>query len=188
MKKTIARTHREKVAPKTRKSWSNNPLEKYPANKSSPLTDPDRLGRELTTLSALSVEHLKNRWRSLYGTEPPRAISRELLTRAIAYRLQERAFGGLKPSTRRLLERIAEGGSSPRTRLAPSRRTDPGTVLIREWQGRSHRVAMLDDGGVLHNGKRYQSLSEVARVITGTRWSGPLFFGLRRRTKEAANG
>jgi len=113
MKKTIARTHREKVAPKTRKSWSNNPLEKYPANKSSPLTDPDRLGRELTTLSALSVEHLKNRWRSLYGTEPPRAISRELLTRAIAYRLQERAFGGLKPSTRRLLERIAEGGSSP---------------------------------------------------------------------------
>ena len=113
MKKTINRTHREKIAPKTRRSWPNDPLED-PAQKRSLVTsDPDRLGRELTALSALSVEHLKNRWRSLYGTEPPRTISRVLLTRVIAYRLQERAFGGLKPSTRRLLERIAEGGSSP---------------------------------------------------------------------------
>jgi len=188
MKKTINRTHREKIAPKTRRSWPNDPLED-PAQKRSLVTsDPDRLGRKLTALSALSVEHLKNRWRSLYGTEPPRTISRVLLTRAIAYRLQERAFGRLKPSTRRLLERIAEGGSSPQMRLAPPRRTAPGMALVREWQGRSHRVAVLDDGGVLYNGERYHSLSEVARLITGTRWSGPLFFGLRGRTKEAGNG
>jgi Protein of unknown function (DUF2924) len=188
MKRTIPRTHRVKVAPKPRRSWPDDPLEKDPAQKRSPFTDPDALGRELTALSASSVEHLKNRWRFLYSTEPPKAISRELLTRAIAYRWQEHAFGRLKPSTRRLLERFAQGGSSPQTRVAVHRRTAPGTVLIREWQGRSHRVVVLDDGRVLYNGQRYQSLSEVARVITGTRWSGPLFFGLRGRTKEAGNG
>jgi hypothetical protein len=187
MKRRIARAHREQAAPKARRSWAHEPLEKDPAKQRS-LTEPDRLGRELTALSALSIAHLKSRWRSLYGTEPPKAISRELLTRAVAYRLQERAFGGLKPSTRRLLERIAQGGSSPQTCVVPPRRTAPGTVLIREWQGRSHRVAVLDDGGVLYNQTRYRSLSEVARVITGARWSGPLFFGLRGRTKEVGNG
>jgi hypothetical protein len=149
-------------------------------------TDWDQPTQELAALSALSVKHLKDRWRSLYGTQAPSRISRELLTRAIAYRLQERAFDGLKPSTRRLLERIAEGGLSSQMRVA-SHRTAPGTVLLREWQGASHQVAVLDDG-VVYRGRRYNSLSEVARVITGTRWSGPLFFGLKGRAKEAGNG
>ncbi len=150
-------------------------------------TDSNQLARELTALSALSVKHLKDRWRSLYGTEPPSRVSRELLTRAIAYRLQERAFGGLKPSTRRLLERIGDGGSlNHLMRAASRRRTGAGTVLIREWQGTSHRVAVLDES-VVYRGRRYRSLSEVARVITGTRWSGPLFFGLRGRAKETGN-
>ncbi len=148
----------------------------------------DQLPQELAALSVLSVKHLKDRWRAWYGAEPPRRISRELLTRALAYRLQERALGGLKPSTQRLLERLEEGPSSihPR-RVAWQRQTAPGTVLIREWQGISHRVTVLDEG-VIYRGRRYQSLSEVARVITGSRWSGPLFFGLKERAKEAGNG
>lgn len=147
----------------------------------------NQVAQELNALSALSFKHLKDRWRSLYGSEPPSRISRELLTRAIAYHLQERTFGGLKPSTVRLLERIGEGRSSSKRRVASNRSTAPGTVLIREWRGTSHRVTVLDDGA-LYRGRRYRSLSEVARVITGTRWSGPLFFGLRARAKEAGNG
>ena len=148
----------------------------------------DQLPQELAELSALSVKHLKDRWRSLYGTEPPRRISRELLTRALAYRLQERTFGGLKASTRRLLERIGEGRSSSHImHVASHRKTTPGTVLIREWRGSSHRVTVVDDG-VIYRGRRYQSLSEVARAITGTRWSGPLFFGLKGQAKGASNG
>jgi hypothetical protein len=72
-------------------------------------------------------------------------------------------------------------------RVASHRKTAPGTVLIREWQGASHRVTVLDDG-VIYRGRRHQSLSEVARAITGTRWSGPLFFGLKGRAKGAGNG
>ncbi|MGO9450812.1 MAG: DUF2924 domain-containing protein [Candidatus Binataceae bacterium] len=150
-------------------------------------TDSDQLQRELGVLSALSVKQLKDRWRSVYGAEPPPRIHRELLTRALAYRLQERALGGLKPSTRRLLERIGEGRSLSQVMRVAVHQTTPGTVLVREWQGTSHRVTVRDDG-VIYRGRRYQSLSEVARVITGARWSGPLFFGLKQRAKEAANG
>ena len=151
-------------------------------------TDSNQLAQELAALFALSVKHLKDRWRSVYGTEPPSRISRELLTRALAYRLQESALGGLKPSIRRLLDRIGEGRSSSQlTRVAAHRKTAPGTVLVREWQGTSHRVSVLDDG-VIYRERRYQSLSEVARVITGSRWSGPLFFGLKGRAREAVNG
>ena len=107
--------------------------------------------------------------------------------RAIAYRLQERAFGGLKPSTQRVLDRIGAGRSEATLEPIPKRRASAGTVLIREWRGLSHRVTVLDHD-VVYRGRRYKSLSEVARAITGTRWSGPLFFGLKRRTKEVVNG
>ncbi len=150
-------------------------------------SDPAALGREIAALPDATAADLKRRWRALYGTEPPPRISRELLTRAIAYRLQERTYGGLKPWARRLLERIGGDGSPSRTRLAPPRKTGAGTVLIREWHGASHRATVLDDG-VIYCGRRYQSLSEVARLITGTRWSGPRFFGLKGRAEEAGNG
>jgi len=119
----------------------------------------------------------------MYGKAPSREIGRAFLIRAITYRLQERAYGGLKPPTRRLLARAVDGtatGSSkrPQTRMAQS-----GTILIREWQGTAHRVTILDDG-VSFSGKRYRSLSEVAREITGSRWSGPRFFGLRSQVTE----
>ena len=102
--------------------------------------------------------------------------------------LLEHAFGGLKPSTRRLLARVAEetaGGSSPK-KLA-SREAETGTILVREWQGNANRITVLDDG-VAFNGKRYRSLSEVAREITGSRWSGPRFFGLRAQEMEENHG
>jgi hypothetical protein len=133
----------------------------------------DRISAEMAALTSLGISELKSRWRAWYDTEPPARISRELLTSAIAYRLQEREFGGLAPATRRLLERV-DAEHSPRRLVAP------GALLIREWRGAAHQVTMHDDG-VVYRGKRYGSLSEVARLITGTRWSGPLFFGLRKR-------
>jgi hypothetical protein len=94
-------------------------------------------------------------------------------------------FGGLVPPTRRLLERVV-GDLSPR-RGRITRKAAPGTLLIREWRGKAHQVTVHDDG-IVYRGKRYGSLSEVARLITGTRWSGPLFFGLRKPIGEAQHG
>lgn len=147
----------------------------------------EEISREIASLSQLSRPNLKQRWRDLYGTEPPLKISRNLMLRAVAYRIQERAFGGIKPLTRRLLEQIANELDGRRQRGGAPRATVPaGTVLLREWQGRSHHVTVLDEG-VLYQRKRYRSLSEVAQVITGARWSGPLFFGLKRRGEEKAD-
>ncbi len=142
---------------------------------------------EVAALSPLSVKDLKTRWREIYGTEPPSRISRELLTRAIAYRLQEREFGGLDHRTRRLLERVADNLSHQANRGAWARKAVPGTLLIRESRGKAHQVTVLADG-VSFRGKRYGSLSAVARLITGTRWSGPLFFGLRNHAGEIRHG
>jgi DUF2924 family protein len=112
--------------------------------KSSPsAAEPDKLYGELASLPALGPERLKERWRILYGTEPPPRISEDLLRRAIAYRLQERAFGGLKPSTRRLLQRIAEDARPRSSSATPTRKLSAGAVLIREWQGTSHQVTVL---------------------------------------------
>jgi hypothetical protein len=143
-----------------------------------------QLTQEVARLATLSVKDLKDRWRSLYGTEPPRYISRELLTRAVGYRLQERAFGGLKPTTIRRLELLSGGAANHLIHPLAARKAAAGTVLIREWRGVSHHVEVLDDGFV-YRGQRYQSLSEIARLITGSRWSGPLFFGLKDRRRRA---
>src|SRR5713226_151472 len=150
--------------------------------------DRQALVAEIASLSKLGTDELRERWTATSGKPLSREIGRSFLTRAIAYRLQERAYGGLKPATRRLLARVAEEtatGSSPRK--PQSRKAQSGTILIREWQGNAHRVTMLDDG-VSFNGKRYRSLSEVAREITGSRWSGPRFFGLRLPARENSHG
>ena len=147
-----------------------------------------KISREIAELINLSLSELKDRWRSAYGTEPPPRSSRKLLISAIAYRVQERALGGLRPSVRRLVERASEDtGRRWILRTRPVTRASTGTVLIRDWQGKSHHVTVLDRG-VLYRKKNYRSLSQVARVITGCRWSGPLFFGLRRRSKERFHG
>src|SRR5712672_3168811 len=152
-------------------------------NRRVPAMDREALAPEIASLSKLDIDKLRGRWKAISGKAPSREIGRSFLTRAISCRLQERAYGGLKPSTSRLLARAVEEtttGSSkkPQTRMAQS-----GTILIREWRGTAHRVTMLDNG-VTFNGKRYRSLSEVAREITGSRWSGPRFFGLRSQITE----
>jgi hypothetical protein len=147
----------------------------------------EALSRKLASLRSLPIKELKQQWRSLYSSEPPHRVSRELLTRAVAYRIQEQALGGLRPSTRRLLERLASDAHSGRPlKLSPCAPVSAGTA--RDWQGITHEVKVLDRG-VLYKRKRYRSLSEVARLITGSRWSGPLFFGLRsKRHGETSRG
>ena len=146
------------------------------------------LANELAELRELDATALKQRWRGLYRTEAPVRIGQALLLQAVSYRLQEKALGSLKPSIRRLLERTAEDHSGRRTPTeAPATKVTPGSVLIREWHGVSHRVTVLADG-VMFRGARYRSLSEVARKITGTRWSGPRFFGLKVPAPGSARG
>ena len=150
-----------------------------------PRTD-DQLSAEIAALESLSTAQLRERWKDLYGTEPPPRASRDFLMRAGAYRIQERVLGGLSVTTRRLLERIADDAAARRVaRATPTRKLHTGAILLREWGGIQHQVTVLTNG-VLFHGKQYRSLSEVARVITGSRWSGPLFFGLRTRSQEAA--
>ena len=120
--------------------------------------EPEQLFSEL---HQASIAELKERWRAFYGNEPHRRMSRELLTRAIAYALQEQLLGGLKAETRQLLERTAAESSSKSTlRAQASRHAGPGSVLIREWHGRSHQVTVHADA-VVYRQQRYRSLSEV---------------------------
>ena len=153
----------------------------------APVLDRDALTAEIAGLSQAGIRDLRERWKTLYGKEPSGHIGRSFLIRAIAYRLQERAFGGLKSATCRLLARAVEETAAGSSRIPQVRMAHAGTILIREWQGATHRVTMLDDG-VSFNGKRYRSLSEVAREITGSRWSGPRFFGLRLPAMENDHG
>ncbi|MGO9454929.1 MAG: DUF2924 domain-containing protein [Candidatus Binataceae bacterium] len=154
----------------------------------APVLDREALSAEIAGLSKASIKDLRERWKTLYGKEPSGRIGRYFLIRAIAYRLQEKAFGGLKSSTQRLLARVAEetaNGNSPKSPLV--RKAETGTILVREWQGAAHRVTVLREG-VSFKGQRYRSLSEVAREITGGHWSGPRFFGLRQPTMENSHG
>ncbi len=153
--------------------------------------DPKTLISELERLRELNPEELHEQWRMLFGTDPPPRLRSTLLVQAIAYRLQEKALGGLKPVTVRLLERIADAAAA-RRQVSTTRekiRASAGTVLIRDWHGTQHQVTVLKDG-FLYRAKRFRSLSQIARAITGSRWSGPLFFGLKssrkERTSEAA--
>jgi Protein of unknown function (DUF2924) len=147
--------------------------------------DRETLASGIASLSKLGIDELRERWKAMFGKAPSRDISRSFLRRAIAYRLQEKAFGGLKPSTRRVLAELAHDGANESSLAAePSRIVRPGAVLVREWR---HQVSVLEKG-FCFRGKRYRSLSGVAREITGTRWSGPLFFGLKRSQEERSDG
>jgi hypothetical protein len=147
----------------------------------------EELASKIKLLLSLDPAALKEKWKDLFSENPSPPIGRSMLIRAIAYRLQERAFGGLKPSAQRILDRVSDGHISFESKRAPTREATAGTVLIRKWGGVTHRVTVLDHD-VVYRGRRYKSLSEVARVITGTHWSGPLFFGIKNRAKVAANG
>ena len=136
----------------------------------------DDVARKLAALAEMDRPALLQRWRMAFGRDAPPRLSRALMEKAIAYDLQVEAFGGLPSRTRRALRVAAKAdGRSTLTNL-PSR----GTRLIREWHGTVHDVEVLEDG-YLWCGVRYRSLSAIARAITGTRWSGPRFFGLVAR-------
>jgi hypothetical protein len=133
----------------------------------------------LSRLLTLDIGELRQRWRGLYKTQAPPYLSRELLARAVAFRIQELTRGGLRPEPQRQLRRIAQqfkdtGAATLRARPE----LKPGTRLMRQWQGRTYDVLVLVDG-FSWQGRRYRSLSAIARQITGTAWSGPLFFGLK---------
>ena len=137
------------------------------------MTKAERITQEVRALEALDLQGLRDQWRKRYG-DPPRMRSRELLARLLAWRIQADAFGGLDATTIRLLKA---------DRLPPSRPLlSPGTRLSREWLGRRHDVDVLE-AGFRYEDADYRSLSEVARVITGTRWNGLRFFGLRETAK-----
>ena len=150
---------------------------------------PETISRKLASLESSPIKVLKQQWLALYGSEPPRHVSRELLTRAVAYRIQEQARGGLKASTRRLLVRLGNDARDKQPlKLEPVTAASAGTVLVRDWHGTAHEVRVLDRG-VLYKRKRYRSLTEVAKLITGAHWNGPRFFGLRsKRRQEASHG
>ena len=150
-------------------------------------TDREALTKELASLRNLDLGALKDQWRKLYGAEPPARFSRLLLTLSIAYRLQERTLGGRTPVTRRLLSRAADAAGDRSEARSPIVKLKPGTRLLREWQGITHEVIILEDQ-VLFRGQRHRSLSEVARLITGSRWSGPLFFGLKGTARDHHHG
>jgi len=148
----------------------------------------EQLTQELKELETLGDDELKNRWRKLYGTPPPPKIHRSLLVAAVAHRMQEKVFGALKASVRRQLIQAANHPATLRpSPNYPSLRPRAGTVLLRDWGGVTHRATLLEDG-ILFRNQRYKSLSEVARLITGARWSGPRFFGLKSAAKEPTHG
>ncbi len=138
---------------------------------------------ELKLLPSLPIKNLRERWRSLFSGHPPRAFGPDLLRRSIAQKLQHDAYGGLDAKTARLLNQlIAQSGKSNGKIVVP-RRIKAGAVLVREWKGRSHRVTVLEEGFTFED-KPYENLSEIARTITGTRWNGPRFFGLRTEGEQ----
>ena len=133
----------------------------------------------LLRLPELDLGALRQEWRALYKAEASPHLSRELLVRAVAYRMQEIALGGLGPGRQRQLRQIAQQFKETGAATTPRRpELKAGNRLVREWRGRTYDVLVLDDG-FSWQGTHYRSLSAIARKITGTAWSGPLFFGLK---------
>jgi Protein of unknown function (DUF2924) len=153
---------------------------------------PDRasLDNEIARLRGLDVGQLRARWHTVFRRRAPFHLPRHLLFRILAYELQADRLGDLDADTRRLLDRIGSRSLDETDRLVadlhrPRTELKPGTLLTREWDGELHRVVVLADG-FSWNGKTYRSLSKVAFAITGSRWNGPRFFGLRDKPASEA--
>jgi hypothetical protein len=149
------------------------------------MTKEAQVRAEVEKLRALGKDELRARWTKMFGKAPPPALTKDLLGRMIAWRIQEQFYGGHDRATLKLLDRLARGeAAKPSTEL----RLRPGTVLMREHRGVRHTVTVIPDGFVWQD-KSFSSLSAVARAITGTSWNGRRFFGLRaeRETDQAGN-
>lgn len=141
----------------------------------------ERLEVEIASLPKMNIAQLQAKWRRDLKQAPPSHIRKQLLVPLLAYKLQEQAYGGLKSDVKRRLRELAasfnrDPGKAGR-QIVDATCIKPGTRLIRQWERKTYQVTVLDSG-FEHNGERYKSLSVIARLITGTRWSGPLFFGL----------
>src|SRR5258708_11315070 len=133
---------------------------------------------DLEQLRLMPIAGLRALWRAKFKSDPPIAFGPDLLRRSIAQKIQENAYGGLDPATARLLNQlIAQHVKTPGKIVLP-RRIKPGAILVREWKGQSHPVTVMQNG-FAYDGKTFDSLSKIARLITGARWNGPRFFGLR---------
>lgn len=151
------------------------------------MTTHDPIPARLAALKTTSTPELKAQWRELFGAEPP-PFNRRYLESRLAYRIQELAYGGLKPETIRRLERLGEeldgGDKKKRGMRLDHDRPITGTRLLREWQGVEYIVTVTADG-FEWQGRPYKSLSAIARAITGTRWNGWVFFGLKNHRRSA---
>ena len=146
------------------------------------------IAKEIAELADLTTSRLRERWRRLCRVEPPAGISRDLLIRASAYQIQESEHGGLSRAVKRRLRAFVQKmGSEASLSFGLASSLKPGAKLIRGWRGRTYSVIVLEDGFDFE-GRRYPSLSKIAREITGARWSGPRFFGLTGGGKPAAGG
>lgn len=129
---------------------------------------------EVNHVRSLGIDALRKRWCMMFGAVPPKGLTKDIMGRMIAYRIQEEAFGGLDRETVKLLDRLVRGDKPSEL----NRRLKAGTVLVREYQGERHTVTVAAEGFVWRDAS-YSSLSTIAHAITGTKWNGPRFFGLR---------
>ena len=138
---------------------------------------------ELDRLAVMPIVQLRQTWAKPFRKDAPKSFGPDLLRRSIAHRIQEKAYGGLSRPAQRLLDQAMKAfAARPNGKIVLPRRIKPGSVLVREWKGRSHRVMVLADG-FAYDGDVYTNLSEIAVLITGTKWNGPRFFGLRSKTQ-----
>ncbi len=147
----------------------------------------DAVAVKLQALAEMDYDALRAEWRRLYRAHPPKRVSRDMLMLGVAWKVQERAYGGLGATTKRrladLAKTIGRNGDVTRNRVA---RLKPGARFVREWRGETHRVVVLEEG-FEWKGTQWRSLSVIAREITGVHWSGPRFFGLNGKTKAPAS-
>ena len=143
-----------------------------------PVARAEGIDQEIERIERLPVAAVRDLWRRRLRGDPPQVQSADVLRRILIWKLQVQAFGGLDAETVAAIKRLSRVQADGQLAvIAPKPQLRPGAVLVREWRGVELRVLVLDQG-FEHRGKRYQSLSEVARAIAGTRWSGPRFFGL----------